>query len=80
MTATILLLSGVVAAQQSALIIDGPAPPTPPDVITRDAAGRATVRAIKLDERLGHELMNPALFPAHSNRCIVNHVRGTTNS
>ncbi len=29
-------------------IIDGPPPPTAPDVISRDAAGRATVRAVRL--------------------------------
>ena len=31
-------------------MIDGPAPPVPPAVISRDAAGRATIRAIKLAE------------------------------
>ncbi|MCY3843378.1 MAG: carbohydrate binding family 9 domain-containing protein, partial [Acidobacteria bacterium] len=35
-----------------AAIIDGPPPPVPPAVLTRDAAGRATVRAIRLDEGL----------------------------
>ena len=30
--------------------IDGPPPPTAPEVVTRDEAGRATVRAIKLAE------------------------------
>ena len=30
--------------------IDGPPPPTPPEVISRDERGRATVRAIKLTE------------------------------
>ncbi|HYN06230.1 MAG TPA: DUF5916 domain-containing protein [Vicinamibacterales bacterium] len=34
------------------LVIDGPPAPKPPDTITRDAAGRATVRAIKLSEPL----------------------------
>ena len=29
-------------------IVDGPPPPTAPDVISRDAAGRATVRAVRL--------------------------------
>ena len=33
-------------------IIDGPPAPVPPAVMTRDAAGRATVRAIRLDEGL----------------------------
>ena len=33
-------------------MIDGPAPPVPPAVISRDAAGRATIRAIKLSEPL----------------------------
>ena len=32
--------------------IDGPAAPIPPEVITRDEAGRATVRAVKLTEPL----------------------------
>ena len=34
------------------VVIRGPAPPRPPDVITRDENGRATVRAIRLDEPL----------------------------
>ena len=33
-------------------MIDGPPPPVPPDVITRDEAGRATVRAVRLSEPL----------------------------
>ena len=33
-------------------VIDGPPPPVPPDVITRDEAGRATVRAVRLSEPL----------------------------
>ena len=33
-------------------IIDGPPPPIPPEVIARDQAGRATVRAVKLAEGL----------------------------
>ena len=32
--------------------IDGPRPPLPPEVIARDAAGRATVRAVKLAQRI----------------------------
>ena len=31
-----------------AVVIDGPPPPVPPAVISRDAAGRATVRAVRL--------------------------------
>ena len=31
-------------------MIDGPPPPVPPEVINRDAAGRATIRAIRLDQ------------------------------
>ena len=31
-------------------VIDGPPPPIPPEVITRDEQGRATIRAIKLTE------------------------------
>lgn len=34
------------------VVIRGPSPPQPPDVITRDENGRATVRAIRLDEPL----------------------------
>lgn len=43
------------AATQSAgpaVVIDGPAPPIPPETITRNAAGKATVRAIRLSEPL----------------------------
>ncbi|MGH9312812.1 MAG: DUF5916 domain-containing protein [Vicinamibacterales bacterium] len=32
--------------------IDGPTPPVPPETITRDAAGKATVRALRLGEPL----------------------------
>jgi hypothetical protein len=34
------------------VLIDGPPPPVAPEVITRDAAGRATIRAIKLESPL----------------------------
>ena len=34
------------------LAIDGPPPPQPPDTITRDAAGRATIRAVRVTEQL----------------------------
>ena len=52
-----LLAVATVAAQDTAdtlppLIIDGPTPPHPPDVISRDANGRATMRAIRLVEPL----------------------------
>ena len=33
-------------------VIDGPPPPVPPEVIARDAAGRATLRAIRLTREL----------------------------
>ena len=33
-------------------VIDGPPPPLPPEVITRDDQGRATIRAIKLTEAI----------------------------
>ena len=39
-------------AVTSAVIIDGPPPPVPPDVVSRDAAGRMTLRAIRLDAPL----------------------------
>ncbi|MCA1561308.1 MAG: hypothetical protein LC804_13950, partial [Acidobacteria bacterium] len=45
------LCSGVASAQ-SAAAIGGPPAPTAPAMIARDAAGRATVRAIKLSEPL----------------------------
>ena len=34
------------------LVIDGPPPPLPPETITRDAAGRVTIRAVRLPEGL----------------------------
>ena len=36
----------------SGIVIDGPTPPVAPTTITRDADGRATVRAVRLDEPL----------------------------
>ena len=36
----------------SGVAIDGPAPPVAPEVITRDADGRATIRAVRLTEPL----------------------------
>src|SRR5262245_52174711 len=41
-------LAARVAAAQSPSIADGPAAPVAPEVMTRDAAGHATIRAIKL--------------------------------
>ena len=38
------------ASPAAAVIIDGPPPPVPPETIARDAAGRATVRAVRLTE------------------------------
>ena len=48
--ALVLLLScfAIDAASQSVPVIDGPPAPVAPEVITRDAAGKVTVRAIKL--------------------------------
>ena len=43
-----LLLSRGDAQGQSPPVIDGPPVPVAPEVITRDASGQATVRAIKL--------------------------------
>ena len=42
------------AQDESALLpaIDGPPPPVPPAVISRDAAGQATVRAVRIAERI----------------------------
>jgi hypothetical protein len=47
-----LLLICVVSASAGAAQLDGPPAPTAPDTITRDSSGRATVRAIRLDEPL----------------------------
>ena len=38
--------------RMSAAVIDGPPPPQPPAVISRDAAGRATIRAVRVIEPL----------------------------
>ena len=52
------LLTGPVHAGQRPVdavlpvVIKGPPPPQPPDVISRDANGRATVRAVRLVEPL----------------------------
>ena len=37
---------------ESSVVIDGPPPPIAPETITRDAAGRATIRAVRLVEGL----------------------------
>ena len=56
--ASLALLAGAADAGQDTadtvppLVINGPPPPQPPDVISRDANGRATVRAIRLVEPL----------------------------
>ena len=39
-------------ADQSGVRIDGPLPPVPPETVTRDADGRATVRAVRLADPL----------------------------
>ena len=46
----VLALGGTPAEAQDAdaTVIDGPPPPQPPEVMSRDAAGRATVRATRL--------------------------------
>ena len=44
----IISCSAIDAFSQSASLIDGPPAPIAPEVITRDSAGRVTVRAIKL--------------------------------
>ena len=56
-----------VAVVPSSVVIDGPPPPVPPKVQTRDAAGRSTMRAIrltaplnfdgKLDDAVYHEVL-----------------------
>ena len=47
-------IQATTAADEAAVLppIDGPPPPLPPEVIARDAAGRATVRAVRLAERI----------------------------
>ncbi len=45
-------LHGAPARAQSSATVDGPPPPVAPAVITRNAAGQATVRAIKLSAPL----------------------------
>jgi hypothetical protein len=55
------------APASAAIVIDGSAPPVAPEMITRDARGRATVRAIKLqtplrlDGRLDDEIYGTVL-------------------
>ena len=54
-TATPAPAAGAVAAGVPARVpppgvIDGPPPPLPPEVISRDAQGRATIRAVRLSE------------------------------
>jgi hypothetical protein len=56
LTVISLLVSGIAEAQDGARATDvrdslsGPAPPLAPDVISRDGAGRATVRAVRVQE------------------------------
>ncbi|MCE2540862.1 MAG: hypothetical protein J4G16_10885, partial [Acidobacteria bacterium] len=40
------------ATAGSSVIIDGPPPPVAPEIVARDAAGRATVRAVRLNAPL----------------------------
>jgi len=48
----VMAFSGATARAQTTPVIDGPPAPVAPAVISRDAAGQATVRAIKLAARL----------------------------
>jgi hypothetical protein len=50
--ATALAASSALAQAQAPAATDGPPPPVPPAVVTRDEAGHATVRAIALAEPL----------------------------
>ena len=43
------VLPGASGFRAPASVIDGPPPPQPPAVISRDAAGRATIRAIRVE-------------------------------
>jgi hypothetical protein len=40
------------AGTAAVLLIDGPAPPDPPEMVARDARGRVTLRAVRLEEPL----------------------------
>ena len=55
-----------------AVVIDGPAPPVPPAVISRDAERRATVRATRLTEEISVDgLLDERVYqtvPATQNR------------
>src|SRR5712691_10011045 len=42
------MTAALILTLQLSAAIDGPPPPIPPEIITRDAAGHATIRAIKL--------------------------------
>jgi hypothetical protein len=47
-------------ATEIARVIEGPAPPLPPEVIARDAQGRATIRAVRVtDLQLDGQLAEP---------------------
>ncbi len=50
--ACLMVLTAAPAAGQSPVVIDGPPPPVSPAVVSRDAAGRVTVRALRLDAPL----------------------------
>lgn len=45
-----LYAQGTLGSPTAGIVIDGPPPPVPPAVITRDALGRATVRATRIAE------------------------------
>ncbi len=46
------LAAGATRASAQTAVLDGPAAPVPPAVVNRDAAGRATIRAIRLERPL----------------------------
>ena len=55
LVATAFFTTAVQAGQSAtddapSLVVDAPAPPQPPDVISRDSVGRATVRAVRVSE------------------------------
>ena len=51
------------AAMVDPALIDGPAAPVPPEVMTRDEQGRATVRAVRLDESIDLDgLLDEAVY------------------
>ncbi len=57
--------SAPATAAGAAVLLNGPPPPLPPDVIARDAEGRATIRAIRISEPIQIDgALDEALYTA----------------